>query len=77
MNGYLGAALHRAAVFLFPPTGEHRLTAPRPAWPAAPGTAIPQAIAWCGVCRMELPGTVHGTVFRCPQGHQTAGVSDG
>ncbi|MGW5616215.1 hypothetical protein [Streptomyces sp. NPDC003877] len=40
-------------------------------WPLAPGAVIVQAFAWCPTCRMDLPGTVHGTSWRCPQGHLT------
>jgi hypothetical protein len=45
----------------------------RSVWPLAPGAVIVQAFAWCPVCSMNLPGTVHGTTYRCPYGHLTDG----
>ncbi|WP_033307387.1 hypothetical protein RFN58_07130 [Streptomyces iakyrus] len=45
----------------------------RSVWPLAPGAVIVQAFAWCPTCSMDLPGTLHGTTFRCPHGHLVEG----
>lgn len=70
MTRLLGAALHRAATRLFPPTGVHRRTA---VWPAAPDTVVAQAFKDCKPCGVELPVTLHGDAYLCPQGHLTTG----
>ncbi|UOB09132.1 hypothetical protein MQE23_08710 [Streptomyces sp. HP-A2021] len=55
------------------PTRARNVAARQPStWPV-PGAVIVQAFAWCPVCRMDLPGTVHGTTYRCPYGHLTEG----
>lgn len=76
MTRLLNAVVHRAAALLFPPTGEHRLTAPRPVWPAAPDTVTAQAFKNCGPCGMELPVTLHGDAYLCPNGHLTVAGGD-
>jgi hypothetical protein len=66
----LATGLVRWAVW---PTRQRNLARARSVWPLAPGAVITQAYAWCPVCRMDLPGTVHGTVhgtaYLCPHGH--------
>ena len=50
-----------------------RAAVARSVWPLAPGAVVLQSFGWCPVCSMDLPGTVHGDAYLCPQGHLITG----